>query len=258
MMKGNKGLKYFILASLCLACTGILQARQNPKEKVYQAFISDQMDKWESVILELNSKRKQLSYLQKAELLNFYYGYTGWLSEEGPKKKTETYIEEADQLMDELMAINPEEPDLYAFRGAFFGYKIGLSPLKAPFLGPKSMENIDRSIELGPDRPQGWIERGNALFYMPRSFGGSKEKALEAYKKAIRLMEKEPESLRHNWIYLNVLMILGQSYEKTGNLEEAKSTYEKALAIEPGFIYLRDELYPAFMRSYNEHKSSGN
>ena len=112
------------------------------------------------------------------------------------------------------------------------------------------MENIDLAIKYDPESPQGWIERGNALFYMPKAFGGSKEEALLAFNKAKQFMEKEPESLHHNWIYLNVLMILGQSYEKTDNLEMAKITYDKLLKIEPNFSYVRDELYPAFMQSY--------
>ncbi len=133
---------------------------------------------------------------------------------------------------------------------SFIAFKIGMSPLKAPFLGAKSMENIDLAIKYDPESPQGWIERGNALFYMPKAFGGSKEEALQAFNKAKQFMEKEPESLHHNWIYLNVLMILGQSYEKTDNLEMAKITYDKLLKIEPNFSYVRDELYPAFMQSY--------
>jgi len=146
----------------------------------------------------------------------------------------------------------PENADWYAFKGAFYGYKIGLSPVKAPFLGQKSMDNIDLALEFGPERPQGWIEKGNALFYMPKSFGGSKEKALEAYKKAIRFMEGDPESLPYNWVYLNVLMVLGQSYEKTEKPKLAGSTYKKILKIEPDFSYVRDELYPAFLQKQKE------
>jgi tetratricopeptide (TPR) repeat protein len=112
------------------------------------------------------------------------------------------------------------------------------------------MKNINHALEIGPDSPQGWIEKGNALFYMPKMFGGSKEKALESYNKAIQLMEKEPEMISRNWMYINVLMILGQSYEETDNLQLAKTTYEKILKIEPGFTYMRDEIYPSFQKKW--------
>ena len=78
-------------------------------------------------------------------------------------------------------------------------------------------------------------------------FGGSKEIALGNYNKAIQLMEKDPGMISNNWMYLNVLMILGQSYEKTGDFQMAKTIYEKLLQIEPGFTYMRDILYPSFL-----------
>lgn len=238
-----------ILIVISLCALGV-QAQQSPKERIYQAFIADNMDEWGEIILEQNSKRASLSDDQLGELVNFYYGYTGWLMEEGPKKKTKQYIEEGDMIIDDLMARYPEESDWYAFKAAFFAYKMSVSPMKVPFLGGKSMDNIDLAIEVGPESPQGWIERGNALFYMPKAVGGSKEEALVAYGKALAYLESRPENLHHNWIYLNVMMILGQSYEKTDQLEKAKSTYDRLLEIEPNFIYMRDELYPAFMKTY--------
>ncbi len=250
-MERKKCFKYIALLWVTLIGFGTLQAQQSPKERIYQALISDRMDDWEQVIVELYSRKASLSDAQLGELVNFYYGYSGWLMEEGPEKKAKRYVEEADEIIDYLLAKYPKESDWYAYKGAFYGYKIGMDPLKAPFLGGQSMDNIDLALEYGPERPQGWIEKGNALFYMPKAFGGSKEKALEAYKKAIRFMEKEPETLRYNWVYLNVLMILGQSYEKTENYKMAKITYDKLLLIEPNFSYVRDELYPHFMRLYN-------
>ena len=242
--------RHIIIVWFSFLSFGILNAQLSQKERVYQAFISDQMDDWEAVIEELNRKKSTLTYPQMVELVNYYYGYTASLMEEGPKKKARVYNEEAEEIVDDLMAKYPEESDWYAFKAAFIAFKIGLSPLKAPFLGAKSMDNINLAIEYGPENPQGWIEKGNALFYMPKAFGGSKEEALLAFNKAIQFMEKEQESLHHNWMYLNVLMMLGQSYEKTGNPEMAKITYDKLLKIEANFVYMRDELYPAFMHSY--------
>ncbi len=99
------------------------------------------------------------------------------------------------------MAKYPEESDWYAYKGAFYGYKIGLNPVKAPFLGQKSMDNIDLAIEIrsGAVR-KGGLKRGMRFFTCQKPLGGLRTKALEAYKKAIRLMENKPETLHHNWI----------------------------------------------------------
>ncbi len=255
-MAVKKCFKYLII--LLFTFPGFLVAQESPRERVYQALIYDKMDDWNEVIVEMSSRKSSLSDKELGELVNYYYGYTGWLMEEGPKKKAKSYVKQADALIDGLLLTYPDESDLYAFKGAFFAYKISLNPIKAPFLGGQSMGNIDRAVELGPERPQAWIEKGNALFYMPKAFGGSKEKAVEAYKKAIRYMEEDPESLHNNWMYLNVLLVLAQGYEKTGDYNMAKSTYDKLLQIEPGFSYVRDEEYPAFMKSYKEQLSSDN
>ncbi len=247
-MEGKNHIRTIGILLLLFSGAAILPAQQSPHEKVYQAYISDQMDLWDQVIRDLSSRKASLTDQQLKELINFYYGYVGWAIGQDMKRKARDYIDEADMLIDELLEKHPGWPELYAFKGAFFGFKIGLNSIKAVVLGPESIKNIDHAVEMGPDQPQGWIEKGNALFYMPKMFGGSKEKAMEAYQKAIRLLERDPEMISNNWMYLNVLMILGQSYEKIDQLENAKISYEKALQIEPRFIYLRDELYPSLLK----------
>jgi len=253
-MERQKCTRSLTIALLFCSGLGVLFAQQSPGERVYQAYISDQMNVWDEVIVELSNRKESLSDAQLAELINYYYGYTGWAIEKGHKKKAVRYILEAENIINQLLLKYPERPDLSAFKGAFIGYKIGISPMKAPFLGPESMNNINHAVETGPDSPQGWIEKGNALYYMPRVFGGSKKKALEAFNKAIQLMERDPELIHHNWMYLNVLMILGQSYEITGNFQMAQVTYEKVLKIEPNFSYVRDEIFPSFLKSKNSQE----
>ena len=250
-MERKKCFGCIALVCLFLSCTGLLHAQNSPREKVYQAFILDRMDNWDQVIGELRNRKENLSDKQLLELVNYYYGYIGWAIAKGLNNKASRYILEAEDLIDGLMVKHPEMPDLYAYKGALTGYKIGLNKMKAPFLGPESIKNINHAIETDSNSPQGWIEKGNALYYMPKMFGGSKEKALKAYNKAIQLMEKDPERIAGHWMYLNVLMILGQSYEETENLQMAKITYEKALQVESDFVYLRDELYPSLLKLWD-------
>jgi len=254
-MQRQKYIKAAGMLCLSLSLLGILKAEQNfnmrqtQNEQVYQAFITDQMEGWDQVIVSMSSRKATLRDEQLGELVNYYYGYTGWIIGEDQKKKAFRYIEHAEAIIDQLMVKYPNAPEWYAYKAAFTAYKISLNKMKAAFLAKESNKNIERAIELGPDCAQGWIEKGNGMFYTPKLLGGSKEEALKAYKKAIRIMEKNPESIHQDWLYLNVLMMLGQSYEKIGNTTMAQRTYEKILRIEPDFIYMRDELYPAFKNS---------
>ncbi len=241
--------RFLPIAWLLFSSLGIMSAQQSPNERVYRAYISDEMDAWDQVIVELRNRKASLSDPQLSELINYYYGYTGWAIGEGHDKKANQYILEAEDIINQLSVKYPGRPDLSAYKGAFIAYRIGIKPIRALFLGPESMKNINHAVETGPYSPNAWIEKGNALFYMPTVFGGSKKKALEAFNRAIQLMEKDPEFIYHNWMYLNVLMILGQGYEKIDNFQMAKITYEKVLQIEPNFTYVRDKLYPSFMKS---------
>ena len=84
---------------------------------------------------------------------------------------------------------------------------------------------------------------------MPESFGGSKSAAIDNYLTAQKLMESKPEELKEDWNYLGLLVIIGKAYLETGNNAAAKSYFEKILKIEPGFTWVRDELYPQLLKT---------
>jgi tetratricopeptide (TPR) repeat protein len=253
-MERKKHFKILIGIFLILFCHTHLKAQEQYQEIVYRAYIFNQMDQWDKVIGDLYKTNETLELTQSIELINYYYGYIGWAIAEGLNKKAKAYLKTAKTLVNELIELHPEEAVLYAYKGAFIGFQIGLNKIKAVVLGPESLKNIDHSIELDSMQYQGWIEKGNALFYMPKMFGGSKVKALDAYTKALKIMEQDPDQIQKNWMYLNLLLIIGQSYDKTGQFELAKDTYDKTLQQEPNFMYLRDELYPSFIERYTTRK----
>ena len=130
-------------------------------------------------------------------------------------------------------------------KGAFIAFKIGLKRSRAVFLGPRSMEHINRAVELDSSNPMAWMEKGNAEYHMPRIFGGSYNKAAQYYKKAINYFEKQHDG-QHTWMYMNALAWLAQSYDKAKEDDQARETYEKILALEPDFKWVKEELYPEF------------
>jgi tetratricopeptide (TPR) repeat protein len=90
------------------------------------------------------------------------------------------------------------------------------------------------------------MEMGNIWNHMPAIFGGSEEKALKYYSKALEIIEKEPAgNQQNNWMYLNLLTLVGQMHQDMKNQEQAKKYFEQALQIEPGFIWVKEELLPS-------------
>ena len=128
------------------------------------------------------------------------------------------------------------------------GVRIALNPIIAPVIGIKTIESARLAVELDLDNYFGYVQLGNLKYYIPSAFGGSKKEALAYYLKARELIEKNPEDTIENWNYLWLLAVIGQSYYYLHDYVSAKSIYDQILEIEPGFLYLTDELYPELLK----------
>lgn len=220
-------------------------AQSTRRAEIYRAFFSGDMSRWHDVMTDFAATHPT-EPSQQLELLDYYYGYTAWLIGNDKNAEAKAFVEKAEHLIDELSTQHAHAATVKAYKGAFIGFRIGLNPLKAPFLGPKSIREINDTLKIDPHNIQANIEQANALYYRPAFFGGDKKLAIEHYVKALQLMEKKG-AVQQNWNYLNLLTVLAQAYEETGELQAAKHTLEKALKIEPNFLWVRNELYPALL-----------
>lgn len=176
------------------------------------------------------------------ELLNYEYGYIAWCV--GNKKKDEAnlYLKRGKERVNKLEKYKKNSYLIHAYKSAFYGYEIGMNRVKAPFLGPKSMKGAKRSVDVNINNYFGYIQLGNIEYYMPSIFGGSKEKALEHYLSAKKIMDKKDN--KNDWNYLNLIAIIGITYQELGDYNKAETYYKLALKIEPGFKLVSRELYP--------------
>jgi tetratricopeptide (TPR) repeat protein len=214
------------------------------RSRIYQAYISNTMQDWKAVVDEMEtSQANDNEFL--AELVNYEYGYIGYCLGIDENKTAEKYLGLAEKNLERLARQGYSPSVIAAYRSAFYGYKIGLSPLKAPFIGPKSVSQAESSIKMDPQNPLGYIQFGNAQFYMPAVFGGSKTEAIKYFQKAEQLMENNPDDwVNENWNYLSLLTLIGQSYEAMQDYKKAETYYRKALNKEPGFSWVKKELLP--------------
>ncbi|WP_163323263.1 hypothetical protein [Draconibacterium mangrovi] len=232
-----------IIISLFLVFFLSVSAFASNKEKIYQAYISNRMDKWKTIIDSLEqNKTENAGYL--CELVNYQYGYIGYCLAEDDDKKAKYYLDLAEENLETLEEKNFNPALINAYKAAFWGFKIGIQPIKAPIYGRRSIKHADLSLEQNNELPFAHVQYGNAYFYMPAVFGGSKQVAIEHFLLAIEQMEKKPEELENDWNYLSLLSLTGQSYEELNELKKAQVIYEKALKFEPDFKWIKDELYP--------------
>jgi tetratricopeptide (TPR) repeat protein len=248
-MERSKCSVVFILIAFCFTT---LQAAN--KSDIYQAYISGNMTKWVEVIDEMQMQKNKSSEF-RMELINYQYGYIAWCLGNNRNSQAKKYLKLAGENLDLLEKSAYKLSLVNSYKAAFYGFAMGLNNLKAPFLGPKSLDCAKLAMSIDENNPLGYVQYANTLFYTPEFLGGSKKDALECFKKALTLMERDKEEIKNDWNYLNLLTIIAQSYEKTGNNELAKACYQKIITIEPNYGWVKNELYPQFLKKIkNSHE----
>lgn len=221
-------------------------ARASYKSEIYDAYVNNHMANWKSVIDKMHGvKQKSPGFI--TELVNYQYGYIAWCVGNNKNDEAKKYLTLAEHYLS-ILEKNPKNLSLVnAYKSAFYGYRIGLNKLLATTLGRRSYDCANLAIEQDKENPYGYIQLGNIQFYMPPVFGGSKKEALGYYLKAMKIMEKDPAGVAENWNYLNLLTSIAQSYYYLGNYVTSKYYLDKMLKIEPGFNYVKNELYPQLL-----------
>ena len=227
------------------------EIRADLKTEIYQSYINNRMDHWKNIIDHLEAEVNK-SAEQLAELVNYQYGYIGYCL--GFKKRDEAkrYLDLAEKNIALLEKKGYDKSMINAYKCAFYGFRIGLNRLSAPVNGLKSIEHAKSALELDRNNYFAYIQYGNIQFYMPPAFGGSKKVGIEYFLKAKELLESRRTNLANDWNYLSLLVIIGQSYTYINDFNSAKTTYENILKLEPGFLYVRDELYPQLLQKMNK------
>lgn len=241
--------KHYIIPILFIFITVNIDASY--RTEIYNAYISNRMDLWKNVIDAMNNSDKT-GYETLAELVNYQYGYIGYCIGFDKKDEARKYLNLAERNLETLERGKYNPSMVKAYKCAFYGFRLGLNKLSAPVNGLKSLENAKSAMELDSTNYFAWIQFGNVQFYMPSAFGGSKKEGIEYLLKAKNIMEKNPSELTNNWNYLSLLVLIGQSYTYINDLPAAKRVYESILEREPGFLYVKNELYPELLKKLNK------
>src|SRR5665648_10285 len=220
-----------------------LSLKASNKSDVYNAYINNRMPVWKSVIDQLNNQPDKTNEL-RLELLNYQYGYIGWCLGNDHKDQALIYLKLAQENVKFLEAKKLELSLINGYKAALYGFQISLSKFSAPFIGPKSSDCAKKAVLLDPNQPFGYIQLGNVKFHSPSLMGGSKTEAIGYYLKAKAIMEKKDGEIQGDWNYLSLLVTIAQAYESINDNAKAKLMYEEILKFEPGFNWVRDDLYP--------------
>lgn len=221
----------------------------NDKTEIYNAYIRNDMAAWKKIIDRMqNQERKSNENL--LSLVNYQYGYIGWCIGNEKEKEAETYISLARYNLAVLERNNFNLSMVYTYFAALYGYEIGLSLIRAPFIGPKSMKYAENALKLDQGNPFAYMQMGNIQYYMPSMFGGSVNEAIRYFLQAKVLMENNQEAILQDWNYLHLLTLIVQAYTDVKDYRSAKAYCEIILKTEPRFLWIKDELYPQVMHQF--------
>ena len=170
---------------------------------------------------------------------------------EGESKDPSEHLNAAVEHLKKATEIDPQSAEAHALLSSVYGWQIGLSPMKTMILGPKVGKASQKAKQLAPDNPRVVLSAAISDFNTPKMFGGSKEKGLQGFQRAAELFaQEEPtDPIQPVWGHREAYAWLGIAYQGQGELESARAAFEKALAIDPDFGWVKYWLLPELKKA---------
>lgn len=183
-----------------------------------------------------------------AALAHYYVGLADYRLLYAPERTAEK-LDLLNDAIDHLeKAVEQDEgfAEAHALLGSMYGQKVAEQWYKGPFLGPKSDAQMEKARALAPENPRVVLLDAIGLYNKPGMFGGDKEKALEGFERAARLFEQEnvTNPLQPQWGHEEAYAWLGIAHLQAERPEEARQAFEKALAINPDYGWVKEVLMP--------------
>ena len=233
--------RLFVFLFMMISLPAILPAQEEARRQIYKSYQAEDMARWETILTDFGRK-PGLSPSERRFYARNLYGYVGYLLSQDEEEKARLYLDQAWEQVDALLEKDAFRAEMTAMKSGLTGYEIALAPYKAPYLGFRSIHFVDKALDIDPQNPFAWMEKGNIAFFasfLNYGYGN----ATTYYQAAVDFFEQSGDT-QYCWLYLNTLAQLGRSHEKSGNYKEAGRVYQKTLRIAPGFSWVRDELYP--------------
>ncbi|MFB6320182.1 hypothetical protein [Saccharicrinis sp. FJH54] len=220
------------------------------KAEIYSAYISGNMEKWEQVLNNMEKLYQSKPDIKLLEnIVEAQYGLIGFLIGEDQDDKAGKILIVAEKNLDLLMKRNDKVARYWAYKCAFTGFKIGISPYKAPFLGPRSFSYINEALALDDHNPYVLMEYANGKYYAPAFAGGDKTLAISTYDKAIHMLESDSVNLKNSWYYLMAKTNYGTALLKKGYKTNAIRIFDEILIFEPRYSWVANELKPEALKN---------
>mgnify|MGYP001262197090 CR=1 FL=1 len=136
------------------------------------------------------------------------------------------------RLAERAVQLQPGSGEYHRLLGALCGQAIPANVMLGLRYGRCALDEVTKALELEPKSALAWLSRGVGNYYLPESFGGGAEKAVEDFRKAAALDARNADI--HLW--------LGIALRKLGRNAEARAALEQAVKLNPARKWAREQL----------------
>lgn len=155
--------------------------------------------------------------------------------EKGEFKRLSSNAREA---LEKATKLNNADSEAHALLATLAGMQINREPIHALWRGPAVLRHRELALRHGKDNPRTQYLVGAAFVQGPDSLGGVK-KGLPYLHRAEKLFEaqvsptQEPTASASTWGYEHCLILLGDVYQRLGNVSKAEEYFRKATTVNP-------------------------
>jgi len=213
---------------------------QYSDEQLYEAYMSSELSLWGQYIDAQDWSK--LSHAERKRLINYEYGYIPALVDQQQMETAAKYLHMYNQHLAWEQAYM-SKADYLAYLSAAHAYAYLLDKSLILSEGMKSFKVAKQALEADADNVIAMTLKGNVDFYAPKLFGGNKEKAMEMFVKAEKMMEKDPQ-YRFLWNLPAIQLCIAQCYDKLGEEDKALQQVNKILKRHPHFRYVKAVYLP--------------
>ena len=142
------------------------------------------------------------------------------------------------------------EVEAMALRGYLMNQMIGLKGMSSAMsYGPKSSALLSKAKTKAPANPRVQFFNGVVLITTPEMFGGDLAGGIGAVEGAVASYDRASGPAVPRWGEAEALAWLGIAKQKTGDAAGAKAAWERALAIEPEYGWVKYVLLPSLEKT---------
>jgi tetratricopeptide (TPR) repeat protein len=194
-----------------------------------RAFDADEESYFAQYYLAYTDYRLAIYYMQNKNISQF-----------------KSYNKSATNELKSLLDKDENNAEVISLLASVYGIQISVDPGLGPTLGSQNVALTSQALGIAPNNPRVLLQAGISKLNTPEFYGGSKTKALEYYKKSVKVFETSGGGITNiEWGYLDALAWLGKTYTQLKEYSSAVDVYNKALEVAPEYAWVKKILLPA-------------